>query len=78
MRSLGDSVYQLLPPTSEFFLMRVRTKSVRQILVSPEQPVNLKGVNIIWKVLTCLSVFVILILIILFPDIAFTAVVQND
>lgn len=57
--------------------MKVSSKPVRQISVSPEQPMNLKEVNTIWKILSCPSIFVISIHVILFPDIAFNIVVQN-
>lgn len=47
----------MLPLSSEL-LVQVISKPVRQNVINPEQPVNLKGANTIWGILTCLSVFV--------------------
>lgn len=61
IRSLGDNIYQVLPQSLEFFLIQVISKPVRWILLCPEEPVNLKGANTVWKILISPSIFVILI-----------------
>ena len=56
LQALEGHIYQVLPLSSES-LVQVISKPVRQNVISPEQPVNLKGANTIWGILTCLSVF---------------------
>ena len=63
LEACGGHIYQVLPLSSES-LMQVISKPVRQIVISPEQPVNLKGANTVWGILTAYQYFVILILII--------------